>query len=84
MQSDKCEEKFLLATLQKCQYWFILTLTKVCLVCSISLKVSVLFDMNSDNECVVLFCINSLNVSELFHVTSKIIQLLFSKTCILV
>ena len=33
----------------------------------ISLKVSVLFDTNSDNKkYVVLFCINSLKVSELF------------------
>ena len=51
---------------------------------SISLKVSVLFDMNSDKRCVVLFCINSPKVSELFHMNSKIIQLLLSKSCILV
>ena len=31
---------------------------------SISLIVSVLFDMNSGKTCVVLFCINSLEVSE--------------------
>ena len=51
---------------------------------SISLKISVLFDMNSDKTCVVLFCINSLKVSKLLHMNSKIIQLLFSRSCILV
>ena len=56
-----------------------------CVLCgSIYLKNSVLFDMNSDNKCVVLFCINSLKVSELFHMNSKIFQLLFFKSCILV
>ena len=42
---------------------------------SISRKVSVLFDLNSGKKCVVLFCINSQKVSELFHINFKIIQL---------
>ena len=49
---------------------------------SASLKVSVLFDVNSNKKCVVLFCVNTLKVSELFHMNSKIIPLLFSKSCI--
>ena len=51
---------------------------------SISVEVSVLFDMNSFKKCVVLFCTNSVMVSELFHMNSKIIPLLFSKSWILV
>ena len=38
---------------------------------SISLKVSVLFDMNFEKKCVVLFCINSLKVSESFNTNSE-------------
>ena len=58
---------------------------KMCLVWlfgSASLKVSVLFDVNSNKKCEVLFCMSTLKVSELFHVNSKIIPLLFSKSCI--
>lgn len=36
----------------------------------ICLKVSVLFDMNTDKKCVALFCINSLRESELFRMSS--------------
>ena len=39
---------------------------------SISLKVSVLFDMNSGKKCVLLFCIDS-QVLELFHMKSSLI-----------
>ena len=48
-----------------------------------SLKMSVLFYMNSDKKFVVLFYINSLKVSELFDMNFKIMQLLFCKSCIL-
>ena len=41
-------------------------------------------DIISDKKCLALFCNNSLKVSELFYMNSKIIQLLFSKFCILV
>ena len=50
----------------------------------ISLEVSVLFDMNSEKKFLVLFCIDSLKVLELFQMNSKIIQLLFYKFSILV
>ena len=41
---------------------------------------TVLFDMNSDKKYVGLFSIDTLKVSELFHMSSKIMQLLlFSK-----
>ena len=40
-------------------------------------NMSELFDMSSDQKCVVLFCINSLKVSELFPMNCKINQLLF-------
>ena len=42
---------------------------------SVPLKDSVLFDMNSDKRFVILFCIRSLKMSELFHLNSKIIEL---------
>ena len=53
------------------------------LVWSVSLKLSALLDMYCDKKYVVLLSINSLKVSELFHMNSKIIQL-FSKFCIFV
>ena len=40
--------------------------------------------MNSHKKYVVFFCINFLKVSKLFHKNSKIFQLLFFKSCILV
>ena len=56
---------------------------KKCLMWSVSLKLSALLDMYCDKKYVVLLSINSLKVSELFHMNSKIIQL-FSKFCIFV
>ena len=35
------------------------------------------FDIISDKKCLALFCNNSLKVSELFYMNSKIIQLVF-------
>ena len=46
---------------------------------SFPLKVLVLFDMNSDKRFVILFCIRSLQMSELFQMNSKIIALLVVK-----
>ena len=59
-----------------------LKMTKSVLCVSIYLTNSVLFDMNSDKNCVVLFCINSLKVSKLFQMNTKIIQLFFLKSFI--
>ena len=47
----------------------------------VPLKVLVLFDMNSDKKFVVLFCINSLKMSEMLHINSKITALLVLKSC---
>ena len=58
-------------------YCVIWTLQNVCN----APKMSVLFGMNSDKKCIVLFCIKCLNVSELFHMNSKTIELL-SKYCL--
>ena len=63
---------------------FLWTLTEGVLCGSIYMKVSVSFDMNSHKKYVVFFCINFLKVSKLFHKNSKIFQLLFFKSCILV
>ena len=49
---------------------------------SVPLKVLVLFDMNSDKRFVILFCTRSLQMSELFHMNSKIIALLVFKSCL--
>ena len=49
---------------------------------SVPLKVLVLFDMNSDKRFLILFCIRSLQMSELFHMNSKIIALLVFKSCL--
>ena len=46
---------------------------------SFPLKVLVLFDMNSDKRFVILFCIRSLQMSELFQMNPKIIALLVVK-----
>ena len=59
----------MVVTTRKCQYCITWTLTKSILCGNISLKVSVLFDVNSDKKSVVLFCINSVKVSE-FHIWS--------------
>ena len=62
------EYSCLFVTLWKCLYCFVRTLTKSVLCHSISLKVLILFHMNSDKKCVLLFCINSLKLSELHSV----------------
>ena len=49
---------------------------------SVPLKVLVLFDMNSDKRFVILFCIRSLQMSEFFHMNSKIIALLVFISCL--
>ena len=49
---------------------------------SVPLKISIFFDMNSGKRFVVLFCIYSQIVSEVFHMNSKVITLLFSKSCL--
>ena len=80
MNSEKCVQYCLIVTCQKCQYCFISTLPKSVWCGSNSLKVSVQYYLIR----IVLFCVNSLKVSELFYMNSKIIQLLFFKSCILV
>ena len=51
---------YFIVTPSKCIMWY--ELWKMCVVLfgSNSLKMSVLFDLNSDKKCVVLFCSNSL------------------------
>ena len=76
MNSEKHVQCCLVVALrEKCQHCFISTLTEGVLCDSISLEVLVLFDMNSDKRCVALFSINSLKVSGIFYMNSKIIKL---------